>query len=116
MTYLEALRELLRRVEDGEPIALCDDDTLGNKSTSCHWGFCSAELAHVKKREQKNCPFDKEAAGEFRRFGCFWRCRLFKGRSGYARLMPTPNEVSMALQILKEAISKAEKEQQDGNA
>lgn len=102
-TYGDAIRELLRRVEADEPIMLIDDDSLGNKSTSCHWGMCAAGFTDVRKRAQRNCPFDK--AKEYNAYGCFWRCKLFKGRSGYARRQHTAEEAKMASEILTKVLN-----------
>ena len=109
MTYKEAVQELLRRVENDEPIALDDDTTPGSKDTTCHWGMCSPSMKGVKKKENRKCPFD--VAPEYDKYGCFWRCMLFQGHDGYSRRKHTKIEATLARGVLSVALVQLENEE-----
>lgn len=102
--YIAVLNRQRDRIAKGIPLVLDDSDEIGNKHTSATWGLCSEEVeawpdaedhlwpddfnkhkrvAPKYQRENQMCPFDarEKPTGN----GCFYTCRLFRGR------YPTPN-------------------------
>lgn len=95
--YLAALRRQRDRIAAGVPLVCVDDDTVGNKVTSCSWGLCSDDAEAWPEAEDhlwperfcregrvaprylqthQPCPFDTRApeGGP----GCFHACRVFQ--------------------------------------
>lgn len=91
-----------------------DDETPGNKSMQCTFGRCTenrdvwleprlntfpkSRLAYNRVTQielSSRCPFDRRDEKEWN--GCFWKCEIFKGRSGhYSKQMPMSREAFVA--------------------
>lgn len=108
--YLGILRSQRERIANGLAFDAWDCDDTGNKGMSCSWGMCSNDpavfpeakhhvwpLEFLEKGRQNNialpnkCPLDprpdhgrrwREGDGHDQLQGCFWKCRVFQGRSG----------------------------------
>ena len=121
----ETVRHLhnLKAVIESEPCIANDDDTPGNKSTTCNWGLCT-ESRKVYDQESDSlfekrfapkyhlqCPMDKQKANpkeahQVEASGCFYRCRIFKdGVRSRDKLLPL---VELSIQRYQE-LSKQDK-------
>lgn len=117
--YLAALKRLRALIADGLSFRSDDDDTPGNKSTSCSWGLCSDDRAQWPDPEMHLwpkqfishgrvapkyfhrhhfCPFDSQEGNLSN--GCFYRCRHFQ-----KNLRPTKAQaLEMFDKTIKEAV------------
>lgn len=97
--YIAVLTRVRNAIAKGRKLVAYDDETPGDKSTSCSWGLCheSAETwpdaqDHTFPKDFEKykrisplsapgkCPMDKrETLGGS---GCFWTCRVFQAGKG----------------------------------
>ncbi len=120
--YLAALERQQRRIAEGLPLVLCDDNSPGSRSTTATWGLCSDEREAWPDAEdhmwpedflgaaQRVAPLYRERSGQACAFddlkrdadptmrGCFWRCMLFRPKPWRSPL-PTREEAVQLYQI-----------------
>lgn len=101
--YLAALERQRARIENGNPLVFADDNTPGDKDTSCSWGLCDnnkeawpdpqdhmwpdqfIERGRVAPRyleEKQTCPLDTRPRPNTSPNGCFYTCRIFQAKRG----------------------------------
>lgn len=107
--YQDALRRFRQRIVDGTDLETDDSDEIGNKHTHSSWGLCddSEEMYpdandHIFPADfltrgrltprpvaeaDRRCPMDRNNPSKLERqigivgrFGCFYRCRIFRPR------------------------------------
>lgn len=97
--YLVALERVRAQIADSSELSSYDDETIGNKDTSCTWGLCSSHkeqwpdaedhhwpwqftnqgrVAPLYRDNGQHCPFDTDQDIDSRASGCFYRCEIFQ--------------------------------------
>lgn len=101
--YVAALRRQRERIAKGLPLRAVDDNTPGDKSTTCTWGLCSEEreawpdaqdhlwpdqfiergrVAPLYLKPKQKCPLDLRDLKDADLNGCFFTCRVFQAAKG----------------------------------
>jgi len=105
--YAAALIRIREKIQSGRPLDAYDDETPGNKSMGCSWGFCDESretwpdaqdhifpLDFIKNGHTSplslgipnTCPMDTRTKSGQQ--GCFYTCRVFQA----SRKKPAPTK------------------------
>jgi hypothetical protein len=98
--YINAMKRIRNLISDGKELIAIDDNTIGSKCTTCTWGLCSEEPDAWPDREDmlfpeqhpqrisvkytetnQRCPIDERDLLNRDMNGCFFTCRIFKGKN-----------------------------------
>ena len=112
MTYKDFITKMLAIIESKQKVIFYDDTTIGAKHTDCIGELVGGHNVHYKKGQ--GCPFDNRLSpthperNEDLNIGCFYSCRIFRGRSDKRiRMRSEMAQVNAAKNIIKKKLNKS---------